>query len=79
VRCLIIGISWALWAIGGSAAATVTTVSILGSAPPERAGSVSALAQTGAELGGALGIAAAIYLRDPKAPELVEAHCAAGA
>jgi MFS transporter, DHA2 family, multidrug resistance protein len=54
---LIIGISWMLWAFGGSAAATITTGSILGSAPPERAGTVSALAQTGAELGGALGIA----------------------
>jgi DHA2 family multidrug resistance protein-like MFS transporter len=57
LAALIIGISWALWAIGGSAAATITTGSILGSAPPERAGTVSALAQTGAELGGALGIA----------------------
>ena len=48
---------WTLWAVGGSAAATVTTGIILGSARPERAGSVSAVAQTGAELGGALGIA----------------------
>jgi DHA2 family multidrug resistance protein-like MFS transporter len=57
LAALIIGISWALWALGGSAAATITTGSILDSAPPERAGAVSALAQTGAELGGALGIA----------------------
>jgi MFS transporter, DHA2 family, multidrug resistance protein len=57
LAALIIGVSWALWAIGGSAAATITTGTILGSAPPERAGTVSALAQTGAELGGALGIA----------------------
>jgi DHA2 family multidrug resistance protein-like MFS transporter len=62
-----VALGWALWAIGGSAAATLTTGTILGSAPPERAGAVSALAQTGAELGGALGIAvlgsigAAIY------------------
>lgn len=48
---------WTLWAVGGSAAATLTTGIILSSARPERAGSVSALAQTGAELGGALGIA----------------------
>jgi MFS transporter, DHA2 family, multidrug resistance protein len=48
---------WALWAFGGSAAATLTTGTIIGSAPAERAGAVSALAQTGAELGGALGIA----------------------
>lgn len=52
-----IAVGWALWALGGSAAATLTTGTILGSARPERAGAVSALAQTGAELGGALGIA----------------------
>src|SRR5205814_499681 len=50
-------IGWALWAFGGSAAATLTTGTIISSARPERAGAVSALAQTGAELGGALGIA----------------------
>ncbi len=48
---------WMLWALGGSAAATLTTNTIISSARPERAGAVSALAQTGAELGGALGIA----------------------
>jgi DHA2 family multidrug resistance protein-like MFS transporter len=52
-----VAVGWALWAFGGSAAATLTTGTILGSAPPERAGAVSALSQTGAELGGALGIA----------------------
>jgi DHA2 family multidrug resistance protein-like MFS transporter len=52
-----VAVGWALWAFGGSAAATLTTGTILGSAPPERAGAVSALAQTAAELGGALGIA----------------------
>jgi DHA2 family multidrug resistance protein-like MFS transporter len=62
-----VAVGWALWAFGGSAAATLTTGTIVGSAPPERAGAVSALGQTGAELGGALGIAvlgslgAAIY------------------
>jgi DHA2 family multidrug resistance protein-like MFS transporter len=50
-------VGWALWALGGSAAATLSTGAIMGSARPERAGAVSALAQTGAELGGALGIA----------------------
>jgi DHA2 family multidrug resistance protein-like MFS transporter len=50
-------IGWALWGLGGSAAATLTTGTIIGAAPPERAGAVSALAQTGVELGGALGIA----------------------
>src|SRR5207248_3073976 len=54
---LTVAVGWALWAFGGSAAATLTTGTIIGSAPPERAGAVSALAQTGAELGGALGIA----------------------
>ncbi len=52
-----VAIGWALWALGGSAAATLTMGTIISAAPPERAGSVSALAQTGGELGGALGIA----------------------
>jgi DHA2 family multidrug resistance protein-like MFS transporter len=62
-----VAVGWALWAFGGSAAATLTTGTVVGSARPERAGAVSALGQTGAELGGALGIAvlgslsAAIY------------------
>jgi len=43
VRCaLTIALGWALWAFGGSAAATLTTGNDLGSAPPERAGAVSA-------------------------------------
>src|SRR5919202_252337 len=53
-----VALGWMLWALGGSAAATLTTDTLIGSAPPERAGGVAALAQTGAELGGALGIAA---------------------
>jgi DHA2 family multidrug resistance protein-like MFS transporter len=52
-----VALGWALWAFGGSAAATLTTGTVIASARPERAGAVSALAQTGAELGGALGIA----------------------
>src|SRR6266851_1465018 len=52
-----VAIGWALWALGGSAAATLTMGTIISAVPPERAGSVSALAQTGGELGGALGIA----------------------
>jgi MFS transporter, DHA2 family, multidrug resistance protein len=52
-----VALGWALWALGGSAAATLTTDTLIGSAPPERAGAVAALSQTGAELGGALGIA----------------------
>jgi DHA2 family multidrug resistance protein-like MFS transporter len=54
---LVVATGWALWALGGSAAATLTTDTIIGSAPAERAGTVSALGQAGAELGGALGIA----------------------
>ena len=54
---VMVAAGWALWALGGSAAATLTTNTIISSARPERAGAVSALAQTGAELGGALGIA----------------------
>jgi DHA2 family multidrug resistance protein-like MFS transporter len=57
VAIFAVAAGWSLWALGGSAAATLTTGTILGAARPERAGAVSALAQTGAELGGALGIA----------------------
>src|SRR5438552_4232742 len=46
-----VAVGWALWALGGSAAATLTTGTIIGSARPERAGAGSALAQTGAEIG----------------------------
>lgn len=53
----LVAVGWTFWAFGGSAAATLTTGTILSVARPERAGAVSALAQTGAELGGALGIA----------------------
>lgn len=53
----IVAIGWSLWAFGGSASATLTTGTIISTARPERAGAVSALAQTGSELGGALGIA----------------------
>jgi DHA2 family multidrug resistance protein-like MFS transporter len=54
---LFVAAGWALWAFGGSAAATLSTSTIIGAARPERAGAVSALGQTGGELGGALGIA----------------------
>ena len=49
---------------------TLTTDLIVGSAPPERAGAASGISETGAELGGALGIAilgsigVAIYRRE---------------
>ena len=44
LAALTVAVGWALWAFGGSAAATLTTGTIIGSAPPERAGAVSALA-----------------------------------
>jgi DHA2 family multidrug resistance protein-like MFS transporter len=45
------------FSIGMAPVFTLTTDLIVGSAPPERAGAASALSETGAELGGALGIA----------------------
>ncbi|MFI0374023.1 MFS transporter [Actinomadura sp. 1N219] len=44
-------------AAGLGAGLTLTADLILGAAPPERAGAVSALAETGNQLGGALGVA----------------------
>jgi DHA2 family multidrug resistance protein-like MFS transporter len=44
-------------ALGLSPVITVTTDLIVGSAPPERAGAASALSETSAEFGGAVGIA----------------------
>ncbi len=44
-------------AVGISPVVTLGTDLIVGSAPPERAGAASAISETGAELGGALGIA----------------------
>jgi DHA2 family multidrug resistance protein-like MFS transporter len=52
---LVIGSS--VFALGLAPVFTLTTDLILGSAPPERAGSASAISETNAELGGALGIA----------------------
>jgi DHA2 family multidrug resistance protein-like MFS transporter len=46
-----------LYAIGLSPVTTLATDLIVGAAPPERAGSASALSETGSELGGALGVA----------------------
>ncbi|MEU6009569.1 MFS transporter [Streptomyces sp. NPDC047453] len=63
--------------IGIGAVSAVVTEVILSAAPPERAGAASAMAETSAELGGALGIAllgsigTAVYRSDlaAKAPE----------
>src|SRR5690606_8971106 len=46
-----------VFAIGVAPVFTLTTDLIIGSAPPERAGAASALSETSAEFGGALGIA----------------------
>jgi MFS transporter, DHA2 family, multidrug resistance protein len=43
--------------IGSGLVGTLATDVVVGSAPPERAGAASAISETGAELGGALGIA----------------------
>jgi DHA2 family multidrug resistance protein-like MFS transporter len=46
-----------LWSMGIALVVTLSTDLIVGSAPPERAGAASALSETSAELGGAVGIA----------------------
>jgi DHA2 family multidrug resistance protein-like MFS transporter len=46
-----------LFSLGLSPVAAVATDLIVGSAPPEKAGAASAVSETGAEFGGALGIA----------------------
>jgi DHA2 family multidrug resistance protein-like MFS transporter len=46
-----------LFAVGLASVFTLATDLVVGTAPPERAGSASALSETGAEFGGALGIA----------------------
>lgn len=46
-----------LFALGLAPVFTFTTDLIVGAAPPERAGAASAISETGAEFGGALGIA----------------------
>lgn len=46
-----------IFAIGMAVVVTLGTDMIVGTAPPERAGAASGISETGAELGGALGIA----------------------
>lgn len=46
-----------IFSLGMSPVFTLTTDLIIGTAPPERAGAASAISETSAELGGALGIA----------------------
>jgi DHA2 family multidrug resistance protein-like MFS transporter len=53
----IIVFAWALMSFGFGLTFTLTADLVVGSAPAERAGAASAISETGAELGGALGIA----------------------
>src|SRR5262249_7993144 len=46
-----------IFSLGFAPVFTLTTDLIVGAAPPERAGAAAAISETGAELGGALGIA----------------------
>lgn len=50
-------LGWTILSLGFGFTFTVSTELVVGSAPPERAGAASAITETGAELGGALGIA----------------------
>jgi DHA2 family multidrug resistance protein-like MFS transporter len=54
---LLVASGWVLISLGFGMTFTVSTDMVVGSAPPARAGAASALTETGAELGGALGIA----------------------
>ncbi|HJZ49610.1 MAG TPA: MFS transporter, partial [Roseiflexaceae bacterium] len=50
-------VGWVIMSLGFGLTFTVSTDLVVGSAPAERAGAASAITETGAELGGALGIA----------------------
>jgi MFS transporter, DHA2 family, multidrug resistance protein len=54
---LMVVVGWVIISLGFGLTFTVSTDLVVGSAPAERAGAASALSETGAELGGALGIA----------------------
>jgi DHA2 family multidrug resistance protein-like MFS transporter len=54
---VLVVIGWTIISLGFGITFTISTDLVVGSAPPERAGAASALTETGAELGGALGIA----------------------
>jgi DHA2 family multidrug resistance protein-like MFS transporter len=53
----IVVIGWTLISLGFGATFTLTADLVVGSAPPEKAGAAAALSETGAEFGGALGLA----------------------
>ena len=46
-----------IWGVGAGPIGTLGTDLVVGAAPPERAGAAASLSETGAELGGALGLA----------------------
>jgi DHA2 family multidrug resistance protein-like MFS transporter len=50
-------VGWVVMSLGFGATFTLTADLVIGTAPPERAGAASALSETAAELGGAVGIA----------------------
>lgn len=54
---LLAALGWVLISLGFGFTFTVSTDLVIGSAPPARAGAASALSETAAELGGALGLA----------------------
>jgi DHA2 family multidrug resistance protein-like MFS transporter len=46
-----------VWSVGAAPVFTLTNDIVIGAAPPERAGAAAGISETGAELGGALGVA----------------------
>lgn len=54
---VLVASGWVLISLGFGATFTVSTDLVIGAAPEERAGAASALSETAAELGGALGLA----------------------
>nr|WP_309083121.1 MFS transporter [Chelativorans sp.] len=69
-------LTFTLFSLGLAPVFTLTTDLIVGSVPPERAGAAAAMSETGAELGGALGVAVlgsivtALYRRSMEADAL---------
>lgn len=53
----VVVVGYVILSLGMAPVVTLTTDLIVGSAPPEKAGSASAISETGAEFGGAVGIA----------------------
>jgi DHA2 family multidrug resistance protein-like MFS transporter len=54
---LILSVGSVVMSLGAAQVVTLSTDLVVGAAPPERAGTASGMSETGAELGGALGIA----------------------